>query len=96
MICNFFENLFYFYLEVPVVLGFVSSFLFFFLIPVHISTIVSSKIVDEFYMQLVSFSQLKGFLDVGRPLFFKFHEKMNIFLFSPSIVFEYIHFQIYV
>ena len=30
---------------------------------------------------LVSFSQLKGFLDVGHPLFFKFHEQMNIFYF---------------
>ena len=44
---------------------------------------------------LVSFSQLKGFLDVGCPPFFKFHEKW-ILLFSSSIVFEYIHFQFYV
>ena len=64
-------------MEVPVVLGFLLLLLF----KVHTSTIVSSKIVDEFYIQLVSFSQLKGFLDVGRPPFFKFHEKMNIFYF---------------
>ena len=50
-------------------------------IQVHTSTIVSSKIMDESYIQLVLFSQLKGFLDVGRPPFFKFHEQMNIFYF---------------
>ena len=50
-------------------------------IQVYPSTIVSSKIMDESYIQLVLFSQLKGFLDVDRPPFFKFHEKMNIFYF---------------
>ena len=41
------------------------------------STVISSRILDECYIQF-HFSQLKGFLDVGRPPFFKFHEKMNI------------------
>ena len=50
-------------------------------IQVLLSTIVSSKIMDDSYMQLVLFSQLKGFLDVDRPPFFKFYEKMNIFYF---------------
>ena len=45
------ENLFYFYLEVLVVLGFV-----FFLIPILTSTIVSSKIVDEFYIHSFIFT----------------------------------------
>ena len=49
-------------------------------IQVHTSTIVSSKVVDEFYIQLVSFSQLKGFLDVGRPPF-EFHERNEYFYF---------------
>ena len=79
MIAFSLENLLYFYLPFP---GSARCFgLFTSFIQVHTGTIVSSKIVDKFYMQLVSFSQLKGFLDVGRPPFFKFHEKMNIFYF---------------
>ena len=50
-------------------------------IQVLTSIIVSFQIMDESYIQLVLFSQLKGFLDVDRPPFFKFHEKMNIFYF---------------
>ena len=37
----------------------------------------------------VSFSQLKGFLDVGRPPFFEFHEKMNTFIFIFHCVWTY-------
>ena len=52
MIAFSLENLFYFYLEVPVVLGFVfASF-----IQVYPSTIISSKIMDEPYIQSVIFS----------------------------------------
>ena len=51
-------------------------------IQVHTSTIVSSKIMDESYIQSVYiFITFKGFLDMGRPPFFKFHEQMNIFYF---------------
>ena len=79
MIAVSLENLFYFYLPFP---GSARCFgLFTSFIQVHTSTIVSSKIMDESYIQLVLVSQLKGFWDVGRPPFFKFHEQMNIFYF---------------
>ena len=77
MIAVSLENLFYFYLEVPVVLGFV-------LYSFYSSLYKYNCLVQDYgrvLYTLVSFSQLKGFLDVGRPPFFKFYEQMNIFYF---------------
>ena len=51
-------------------------------IQVLTSTIVSSKIMDESYIQLVLFSQLKGFLDVDRPPFFKFQKERTSSIFT--------------
>ena len=72
-------------------------FFFFFFLFFYSSSYKYNCLVQDCgrVLYTVSFSQLKGFFDMGRPPFFKFHEKW-ILLFSSSIVFEYIHFQLYV
>ena len=72
------ENLFYFYLGVPIVLGFVLYSFYLSLSKYNCLVLDYGRVL---YTISYIFITLKGFLDMGRPPFFKFHEQMNIFYF---------------